>query len=112
MCSSSPCVCVCVLQGVQGTGAGGRIVSRDVAAAPAATGPSTAGPYQTIELSNMRKVSTLIIIVIIVGAVFIYCTCIYLMLPFQTIAKRLQESKQNIPHYYLTVDINMDELLE
>ena len=70
------CVCVCVLQGVQGTGAGGRIVSRDVAAAPAATGPSTAGPYQTIELSNMRKVSTLIIIVIIVGAVFIYCTCI------------------------------------
>ena len=56
---------VCVLQGVQGTGAGGRIVSRDVAAAGVAapaTGPSTAGPYQTIELSNMRKVSTLIIL--------------------------------------------------
>jgi pyruvate/2-oxoglutarate dehydrogenase complex dihydrolipoamide acyltransferase (E2) component len=56
-------LCVCVLQGVPGTGAGGRIVSRDVAAAGVAapvTGPSTAGPYQTIELSNMRKVSTLV----------------------------------------------------
>ena len=36
---------------------------------------------------------------------------LYLML-IQTIARRLQESKQNIPHYYLTVDINMDKLLE
>lgn len=49
----------CVLQGIQGTGAGGRIVSRDVAAAqvavPAMAAPS-AGPYQHIELSNMRKV--------------------------------------------------------
>lgn len=55
------CPPVCGLQGIQGTGAGGRIVSRDIAAAQVAapaTGPSTAGPYQTIELSNMRKVST------------------------------------------------------
>ena len=55
--------CVSGLQGIQGTGAGGRIVSRDVAAAQAtapAGAPSTAGPYQTIELSNMRKVSNLV----------------------------------------------------
>ena len=61
--------CVCTLQGVQGTGAGGRIVSRDVAAAQV-TAPSTAGPYQTIELSNMRKVNTLIELVVGVGCTY------------------------------------------
>lgn len=30
----------------------------------------------------------------------------------KTIAKRLTESKQHIPHYYLSVDVAMDELLE
>ena len=29
----------------------------------------------------------------------------------QTIAKRLLQSKQSIPHYYLSVDIEMDQLL-
>ena len=29
----------------------------------------------------------------------------------QIIAQRLQESKQEIPHYYLTIDIEMDALL-
>ncbi|MEQ9199389.1 MAG: pyruvate dehydrogenase complex dihydrolipoamide acetyltransferase, partial [Rhodospirillales bacterium] len=29
----------------------------------------------------------------------------------KTIAKRLAESKQNIPHFYLTVDVELDELL-
>lgn len=28
------------------------------------------------------------------------------------IAARLQQSKRNVPHYYLTVDVNMDKLLE
>ena len=41
-------------------------MSRDVAAAQV-TAPSTAGPYQTIELSNMRKVNTLIEVVVGVG---------------------------------------------
>lgn len=30
----------------------------------------------------------------------------------ETIAKRLSSSKQNIPHYYLTSEIKMDELLK
>ncbi|VDD82492.1 unnamed protein product [Mesocestoides corti] len=34
------------------------------------------------------------------------------LLTLQTIAKRLAESKQTIPHYYLTVDIELDELLK
>ena len=30
---------------------------------------------------------------------------------FQVIARRLLESKQTIPHYYLSVDIRVDDLL-
>lgn len=29
----------------------------------------------------------------------------------QTIAKRLQESKESIPHYYLVADINVTKVL-
>ena len=52
---------LCVVhQGVQGSGPGGRIVSRDLAgvqAQPTVTAPTTEGDYTDIELSNMRKVS-------------------------------------------------------
>lgn len=37
--------------------------------------------------------------------------CMYLSLP-QIIAQRLMQSKQTIPHYYLSVDVNMDQVLE
>lgn len=30
----------------------------------------------------------------------------------QVIAQRLMQSKQTIPHYYLSVDVNMDQVLE
>ncbi len=93
---------------VPGTGPEGRIIKRDVldaashpaakaqgASAVKATGPSTAGqaaPVQPgakleqkqIPLSNMR----------------------------QTIARRLVESKQQIPHFYLSMDVVMDKLLD
>jgi len=45
--------------------------------------PPASAVYTDLELTNMRK----------------------------TIAKRLTESKQNIPHYYLSVDVVMDEVL-
>lgn len=48
-----------------------------------ATPPPSGASYTDLDLSNMRK----------------------------TIAKRLTESKQNIPHYYLSVDVVMDEVL-
>jgi pyruvate dehydrogenase E2 component (dihydrolipoamide acetyltransferase) len=95
------------LNGLQGTGPGGRIVRADIdaavgkapATAPAgapAAAPATAGhavlpgpieqaiPHEAIKLSNIRK----------------------------TIARRLTESKQQIPHIYLTVDIQLDALLK
>lgn len=30
---------------------------------------------------------------------------------FQVIAQRLMQSKQTIPHYYLSIDVNMGEVL-
>lgn len=30
----------------------------------------------------------------------------------QVIAQRLMQSKQTIPHYYLSVDVSMDQVLE
>ena len=95
------------LSSIQGSGPGGRIVRADIdaavgkapAAAPAGAptaapalathavlpGPiEQAIPHEAIKLSNVRK----------------------------TIARRLTESKQQIPHIYLTVDINLDALLK
>jgi len=95
------------LSTLQGSGPGGRIVRADlgkaaggVAAAPApATADPQAGisthlvtpgpfeleiPHEAVKLSNVRK----------------------------TIARRLTESKQQVPHIYLTVDIQLDALLK
>jgi pyruvate dehydrogenase E2 component (dihydrolipoamide acetyltransferase) len=91
------------LASLAGSGPGGRIVKADVdgaagkpsaaaparsaAPAPAAPAPSYGVPeipHEVAKLSNMRK----------------------------TIARRLTESKQNVPHIYLTVDIRLDALLK
>ena len=89
------------LAGVTGSGPGGRIVKADVegtqpaVAAAAATAPAPAPaasaaaqdfgiPHTSEKLSGMRK----------------------------TIARRLTESKQQVPHIYLTVDIQLDALLK
>jgi pyruvate dehydrogenase E2 component (dihydrolipoamide acetyltransferase) len=98
---------------LEGSGPHGRIVKRDIeqamraggpaqarapegrapeaprpAEAPAAPSPAApfgppAEPHEEIKLSNMRKV----------------------------IARRLTEAKQQIPHYYLTIDCEIDALL-
>ncbi len=81
------------LSGVRGTGPGGRIIEADVedalrsrpagpAAAPAFTPPAAVPSTLTGErrpMSTMRKV----------------------------IARRLQQSKQTIPHFYLTIEVDM-----
>ena len=90
------------LAGLRGSGPGGRIVKADIAAAagkaPAAVPAAAAAappapqaavaeteiPHEAVKLSNMRK----------------------------TIARRLTEAKQTIPHIYLTVDIQLDALLK
>ncbi|MFO0683512.1 MAG: pyruvate dehydrogenase complex dihydrolipoamide acetyltransferase [Sandaracinus sp.] len=83
---------------VRGTGPHGRIVKRDVEGL-AATSPAPASvsapvaittralgerrPPTTVKLSQMRK----------------------------TIARRLTESKQNVPHFYLTIDVDAGPLV-
>ena len=91
-----------------GSGPGGRIVKADLEGAVASTAapaapvaapapvptptvapaptaiPDTGIPHEAVKLSNMRK----------------------------TIARRLTESKQQVPHIYLTVDVRLDALLK
>jgi pyruvate dehydrogenase E2 component (dihydrolipoamide acetyltransferase) len=76
---------------VKGTGPEGRILLEDVekfkpeAGTSAASQPSAALPdYEDTPVSNMRR----------------------------TIGTRLTQSKQEVPHYYVTVDINMDKVLK
>lgn len=88
---------------IQGSGPRGRIVKADLDKAPAGTQTSSSisqrqrvpeGPvvasdglfpaYEEIKLTNMRKV----------------------------IARRLQESKQTVPHFYLTIECEIDDLLK
>lgn len=76
------------LRAIRGTGPGGRIVERDVAAAatrpaPAVITPSSGGERRE-PLSLMRT----------------------------TIAKRMAESKATIPHFYVTTEITAEPLLE
>lgn len=84
------------LSDVEGSGENGRIVKRDIenyrpeeerassAKSPAASGPVLSESYTDENISQMRK----------------------------TIAKRLAESKFTAPHFYLTLDIDMDNAME
>lgn len=88
------------LSQVQGSGDDGRIVKRDIqaylqqpkqettapvqaAAQPAAVLPEPQGQYTDTSVTQMRKV----------------------------IARRLGQSKYSAPHFYLTMEINMDKLI-
>lgn len=70
---------------LQGTGPNGRILANDLQNAQAnLVGLTSPSSYSDQETSAIR----------------------------QTIAKRLSLSKQSIPHYYLTVEIEVDELIK
>ena len=87
-----------LLEGIRGSGPGGRIVKADIEAAltgreaapvpaPAPRPPAPAAvptaPFTEVPHTSMRKI----------------------------IARRLVEAKQTIPHFYLTIDCEIDELL-
>ena len=92
------------LSSLSGSGPGGRIIRADLGqaaggATAAPRAPAPAGglpsvetelaftdsvPHEIVKLSNMRR----------------------------TIARRLTESKQQIPHIYLTLDVHLDALLK
>lgn len=68
------------LSTLQGSGPGGRIVAADVLGAPAGSASAVMSQFTDITNSNIRKI----------------------------IAQRLLESKQQIPHYYLTATCRID----
>ncbi|NNM86705.1 MAG: pyruvate dehydrogenase complex dihydrolipoamide acetyltransferase [Phycisphaerales bacterium] len=80
-----------------GTGPDGRVIKRDVLAAKpggaASSGGATAAPALTIGPSKLEA------------------KVIPLNNMRQTIARRLLESKQTIPHFYVSIDVVMDALL-
>ncbi|KAJ1331951.1 pyruvate dehydrogenase complex dihydrolipoamide acetyltransferase [Microdochium nivale] len=75
------------LAGIKGSGPGGKITEDDVkksGSGSAAPAASAGAAFEDIPLSNMRK----------------------------TIAKRLQESTQNNPHFYVSSSISVTKLLK
>ena len=79
------------LSSLNGSGPNGRIVKADIeayagGAAPTAAPAPIAGetPYELVPVNNIRKV----------------------------VARRLTESKQQVPHFYMTVDCDIDALLK
>lgn len=78
------------LSDFKGTGPNGRIIKNDIinsskqSHTPTLPIPSSSASFIDVPLSGMRKV----------------------------IANRLTQSKQDIPHYYLSVEIKMDKIME
>ena len=76
------------ISSVNGSGDGGRVVKRDIdnyvpSSQPAASAAMADNTYNEVAVSQMRK----------------------------TIAKRLAESKFSAPHFYLTMEIDMDNAI-
>ena len=77
---------------VTGTGPGGRIVEKDVQVATPAAKPAPAAPAPvaataedtTVQLNRIRQIT----------------------------AKRTTESKQQVPHFYVTVEVDVDRILK
>ncbi len=85
---------------VSGSGPRGRIVKRDVEAAIASgvSAAAPAAPAAPVAVGAMPGMPDSI--------------AIPNSMMRKTIARRLSESKQQAPHFYLTVDCRLDELLE
>jgi pyruvate dehydrogenase E2 component (dihydrolipoamide acetyltransferase) len=124
------------LHTLSGSGPGGRIIKRDVLRAievgeetaasvpPAATAPPASGMDTEIELETPAETATAAVPVVPVIPVAPVAPGAELAAPGladrriplsnmrQTIAKRLVESKTTIPHYQVSMAIDMDPLLD
>ncbi len=74
------------LEDIAGSGPGGRIIRRDIEAAleRAPAPPVSGAAFEEVRITGMRRV----------------------------IAERLQEAKRTIPHFYLSLDCEIDRLLD
>jgi len=106
------------LAALAGSGPHGRIVERDVKAALAGGTPAAVAPASQTPASQMpaqaRPPATPSLSDETIKKYFVPGT--YTEVPHdnmrRTIARRLTEAKQSVPHFYLTVDCNIDELLK
>ena len=96
---------------IVGTGPGGRIIAQDVldydpssAPAVATEAISSAAPSSTSQLAAAAPLPQPV-----VGEGY---TDYSLPASALELASRLHTSKQNVPHYYLTIDLTLDSLLE
>jgi pyruvate dehydrogenase E2 component (dihydrolipoamide acetyltransferase) len=98
------------LKGISGTGPNGRIVRADVEAAKAAPAPAAA-PVAAATAAPAAKPASAP-----TPAKAAAITAPHKLVPHtsmrRVIAKRLTESKQTVPHFYLTMDIELDALLK
>ncbi len=89
------------LSAIGGTGPKGRVVKRDIEAALASgTGRATSSPTPAVQQNAPAAIQE--------GAYRIEPNSMMR----KVIASRLAESKRTIPHWYLTVECELDELLE
>lgn len=100
------------LKSVKGSGPKGRIILRDVegaeaapkaaAPAPQASAPAAASAPKPLGTSDETTLK-------------LFAPDSYELIPHdgmrKTIARRLTESKQTVPHFYVTVDVEIDALL-
>ena len=95
------------LSAIKGSGPHGRIVKADVAGATPGAGPSA--PKKATASSGSELVGSL------PDPRLYYDDGSYEEVPLdgmrKSIARRLTQSKQELPHYYLTIDCELDELL-
>jgi len=86
------------LESVNGTGPGGRIVRRDLERLPVAEPTPTRQPLRTAAAVESLRPAT-------------GFTDVPLTPMRKAIARRLTESKTTVPHFYVTADCRVDELL-
>jgi pyruvate dehydrogenase E2 component (dihydrolipoamide acetyltransferase) len=100
------------LKGINGSGPNGRIVRADVEAAK--TAPAAAAPAPAAAAPEPTPAAKPAPAPMATRAAAI--TAPHNLVPHTTmrrvIAKRLTESKQSVPHFYLTMDIELDALLK
>ncbi len=91
------------LAAINGSGDDGRVIKRDIEAALQSGGQPAAAPDQTPATAPIAPVVPLA-----AGKV----EEVRVSQMRKTIAKRLAESKFTAPHFYLTMEINMDKTIE
>jgi pyruvate dehydrogenase E2 component (dihydrolipoamide acetyltransferase) len=96
------------LAGVKGSGPNGRIVKADLAGAP--TGVATPAPVVAVAALSATNAAAAAPAPLLDGS--IPHEVVKLSGMRKTIARRLTESKQQVPHIYLTVDVRLDALLK